>query len=321
MDSSSKEKQEASSAHADAPAGQNIGDYIASPNLQVKILINKDAPSMSDEAKKYPLPPQGLPAAPPAKDEAPRKMPKLPIKPPAGLTAVRKDADEDDNEEQGPTVEQPDGPYLCTECTKSFTSMAALKKHQRIHLERRYLCKECGNSFFDNSKLKRHMLVHTQIKTFTCPVPNCRKKFSLAYNLKSHVKAHNRIGDKFKCEVCLQVFLQAFQLNRHRVTAHMPSDVQPPADLYQAKRRQRTSMAQARRKRPKIEPLPVGTMFPGVMVPNLGAPADGKGGDDEGDETDPSDKDEEAPKGDEGHAAVAVSGSPMIRPADASGAT
>ncbi len=79
------------------------------------------------------------------------------------------------------------------QCSKQFPDMAGLKKHVRIHGDKRCVafavalpsasarhtthfhrhnCPDCGKAFIDSSKLKRHMLVHTKEKKFVCPVAN-----------------------------------------------------------------------------------------------------------------------------------------------------
>lgn len=57
-------------------------------------------------------------------------------------------------------------PFLCSSCSKSFTTKAMLIKHERIHTgERPYICKICCKAFSQSSTLKTHQNTHKSSKT------------------------------------------------------------------------------------------------------------------------------------------------------------
>ncbi|MES1919386.1 hypothetical protein MHBO_001227 [Bonamia ostreae] len=80
--------------------------------------------------------------------------------------------------------------HICDVCKKVYGDFNSLKKHKRIHGEKKHACqvKGCPKAFSEASKLKRHMMVHTKEKPFQCPYPSCRRDFGLNYNLRKHIQ-------------------------------------------------------------------------------------------------------------------------------------
>ncbi|KAL5697976.1 Transcription factor IIIA [Ranunculus cassubicifolius] len=87
-------------------------------------------------------------------------------------------------------------PIVCPHenCGRMSNDEGALKRHYRIHVERRHVCHfdGCGKKFRDSYKLKRHTLTHTGEKTYVCPHEGCGKVFSLEHNMRTHVKIHKQ---------------------------------------------------------------------------------------------------------------------------------
>uniref|UniRef100_A0AAY5KDL6 C2H2-type domain-containing protein n=1 Tax=Esox lucius TaxID=8010 RepID=A0AAY5KDL6_ESOLU len=109
-----------------------------------------------------------------------------------------------------------DLPYQCSYCPRKFNISAVLVEHERIHTgEKRCLCWECGKGFISNAKLKMHMLsVHSKPddKRFFCS--QCDKSYALQRTLQCHVARHHS-GVRFPCTYCGKLFLSMSSLTRH----------------------------------------------------------------------------------------------------------
>lgn len=98
--------------------------------------------------------------------------------------------------------------FICTDCSKIFSSLRKLKRHHTVHLpdelklvhpcqycdkkfskrvnvqahiraihvcERPFVCEECGKSFQTKGALKEHQITHSDVSPFQCHY--CPKKF------------------------------------------------------------------------------------------------------------------------------------------------
>lgn len=79
------------------------------------------------------------------------------------------------------------------------------------------ICPICNKDFGVTSKLKLHVQAHANYEPHKCP--NCQRKFTQIYNLKTHVKNHHT---PFTCEKCKQVFVGILTLNKHVKVGHSP---------------------------------------------------------------------------------------------------
>merc|ERR1711953_654862 len=91
-------------------------------------------------------------------------------------------------------------PHLCTICHKSFSVKENLLVHLRIHTqERPYPCTVCHRSFEHSGKLHRHMRIHTGERPHQCTL--CNKGFTCSKQLKVHMRTHT--GEKpYSCDIC-----------------------------------------------------------------------------------------------------------------------
>ena len=75
------------------------------------------------------------------------------------------------------------------------TTPKSLRHHAYDHsIGDRFACKECGEKFVFKSYLKVHLLKHKGKPTFTCPIVNCKKKFTYKGELVRHSKEHDNVS-------------------------------------------------------------------------------------------------------------------------------
>merc|ERR1712088_562274 len=113
-------------------------------------------------------------------------------------------------------------PHVCTICQKSFSVKENLSVHLRIHTqERPYPCTVCHRSFEHSGKLHRHMRIHTGEKPYVCT--SCNKGFTCSKQLKVHMRTHT--GEKpYSCDICGKSFGYNHVLKLHQV-AHFGEKV------------------------------------------------------------------------------------------------
>ncbi|KAI1726443.1 zinc-finger double domain-containing protein [Ditylenchus destructor] len=100
-------------------------------------------------------------------------------------------------------------------CQKVFSNKSTMRKHLQIHGPRQHVCSVCSRSFIERSKLKRHLLVHSGEKPYVCTFSGCGKRFSLDFNLRTHIRTIHT-GDKpYACSICNKCFSQSANLRVH----------------------------------------------------------------------------------------------------------
>ncbi|KAH8281669.1 hypothetical protein KR054_002112 [Drosophila jambulina] len=104
--------------------------------------------------------------------------------------------------------------FQCTECSKTFTTLGALRIHKTIHTgELPHKCDYCEKRFRTPGQVRVHHRRHTGEKPFKCKV--CSLDFTHRETLISHLSRH--IGMKrYKCYGCDKYFVVVSGLRAHR---------------------------------------------------------------------------------------------------------
>lgn len=109
-----------------------------------------------------------------------------------------------------------DNIYNCKDCTKTFSSLTDLIKHEKTHTEDNwFVCELCNKTFKTITGLSYHMRNHSDDTPYKCNV--CGKSFKHSRTLSCHSKTHS--GEKkYKCTVCTKAFADSSNLVRHMRT-------------------------------------------------------------------------------------------------------
>ena len=103
----------------------------------------------------------------------------------------------------------------CNICSKKFTSLYDLKRHDLIHTgEKPFSCRFCAKKFRHTSSLKNHELIHTDEKPHSCQY--CSKKFRTSGNQRIHEARHTDKNSKlYQQNQLLQIHVQDNQKNQN----------------------------------------------------------------------------------------------------------
>ena len=88
----------------------------------------------------------------------------------------------------------------CDNCDKCFTTRSALDKHMYQHREQNWVCDSCGKSFSFETRMLQHKLVHDTEPKHRCTYDSCEKKFKNVGDMNHHIKTHDKLW--YKCPTC-----------------------------------------------------------------------------------------------------------------------
>lgn len=101
----------------------------------------------------------------------------------------------------------------CPVCGKQLLAKN-LASHLHYHRQsalRPFICQECSQTFTHASSLKRHALIHSGKQQYVCE--QCNKGFIQKVAFQTHCKSHT--SERIHCKGCNQPFLTQYLLNFH----------------------------------------------------------------------------------------------------------
>ena len=108
----------------------------------------------------------------------------------------------------------PKGPFVCSECNKTFSQACGLQLHMKRHRgERDFHCANCDYKAFTKVDLSRHQTIHTGERNKICEY--CGKAFAKDSTLRDHVKAIHERKITHECDICGFVTHRANNLRVH----------------------------------------------------------------------------------------------------------
>jgi KRAB domain-containing zinc finger protein len=101
----------------------------------------------------------------------------------------------------------------CPLCEKRLFArrMAGHLHYHRQSSLRPYICQQCSKTFTHAASLKRHALLHVGVKQFTCE--QCGKQFYQKAAYETHCRSHTE--ERLACRGCGRLFLTQYLLNFH----------------------------------------------------------------------------------------------------------
>ena len=65
----------------------------------------------------------------------------------------------------------------------------------------KFTCANCGKGFIYESELSLHSLVYAETRPFTCPYPDCDRKYKMDLEYRRYIKAHRNPPPKVHCKI------------------------------------------------------------------------------------------------------------------------
>lgn len=98
-----------------------------------------------------------------------------------------------------------------TGCTKEYSSVSGLQKHQKLHQSDGWLCHVCGKLCSHESDLNTHLKSHEGQRAHKCQ--GCNKAYVHFADLKRHATVHQK--RKYYCDLCSYSSFQKHDRDDH----------------------------------------------------------------------------------------------------------
>ncbi|XP_050091967.1 transcription factor grauzone-like [Anopheles aquasalis] len=118
--------------------------------------------------------------------------------------------------------EQKPESFVCKECSKSYSTNLALKRHtENVHGPDRCICDVCSKTFKSTAQFRHHQRIHhAPQSSFGVECSICKKWLKNGANLSKHMSRHGTSNRPNICEVCGKRAPNATALKAHKRFVH-----------------------------------------------------------------------------------------------------